>query len=75
MRGITGFVDWKTVDAGGEFAHGDETVLFDFAIQNSLTPRLVYTWAQGDLELEEQPVGGTHTRDSDLSPFLNFLGS
>jgi len=61
VKGLKGFVDWKSVDLGAEFIHGRKTVLKKIADEQGFPVRKLHTWAQGDGPFPKYPMsGGTH---------------
>lgn len=57
-KSLKGFLDWKDIDLGAEFIHGDKTLLKRIVDQRGYPCRRLYTWAHGDGCLPEHPVAG-----------------
>eukprot|EP01116_Phalansterium_solitarium_P006231 TRINITY_DN18539_c0_g1_i1.p1 TRINITY_DN18539_c0_g1~~TRINITY_DN18539_c0_g1_i1.p1 ORF type:complete len:535 (+),score=185.93 TRINITY_DN18539_c0_g1_i1:35-1639(+) len=58
VKSLRGFVEWKALDLGAEFVHGDGTPLKDIIDKQGWPCRLLFTWAQGDGETPALPVQG-----------------
>jgi Flavin containing amine oxidoreductase len=54
----TGFVPWKALELGAEFIHGKESLVYKLCAEHGFPVLRLVSWAQGDGELPDHPVGG-----------------